>query len=192
MHHLTAEQIPAPLADEETARAVFSRAHERPERHFQSVVARASSEDPIALREAWRVFQEELLGHLADEEVQILPAFARQRPVEARALVDEHARIRARLVKLGIDLDLHCLPAERIADFIATLRAHARHEDDLLYPWAARRLGQAASGRIQKELAEAEETQPPCNRDLELGASGDGEPIEIDARVEATRSKRAP
>jgi hypothetical protein len=103
MHHLAKEQIPAPLADEETARAVFSRAHERLERHFQSVVAQ-----------------------------------------------------------------------------------------DLLYPWAARRPGEAASGRIQKELAEAEETRPPCNRDLEPGGSGGGEPSASGAQVEATRSKRAP
>jgi polyisoprenoid-binding protein YceI len=158
MHHVGREHSPPQEASEDAIQAVLSQDHERLERQFQSILAEASDGDPIALREAWRTFESDLLHHFDDEEVHILPAFARQRPADARALVDEHERIRARLTKLGVDLDLHCLPAERIADLVASLRAHARHEDDLLYPWAAHRLGETASERVRTALSKTEET----------------------------------
>jgi hemerythrin superfamily protein len=171
--HPNRELGPKPTSDEGTARAVFSQAHDRLERHFQSILGEASSGDLIARRAAWRDFEKELLGHFEDEELHILPAFALHKPIEATALLDEHKRIRVRLTKLGLDLDLRRLPAERIADFVAALRAHARHEDDLLYPWAARRLANTASEQIRRELSTTEQT-PRSDRD------------------EAARSKRGP
>ena len=164
MHALNRGHNPKPMAEEQAVRAVFSQDHERLERQFQSIVAEASCGDPIALREAWRVFEKELLAHFDDEETQILPAFALQEPIKARALLDEHERIRVGLTKLGVDLDLHCLRAERVADFIAALRAHARREDELLYPWAAHRLGEAARERTRKDLSKTKEIQM-SNRD---------------------------
>ena len=164
MHLLNREHGPVPMGDEEAVRAVLSQNHERLERHFQSIVTESSCGDQIALREAWRAFEKELLGHFDDEEAQVFPSFAHQKPIEARALLDEHERIRARLTKLGVDLDLHCLSAERIADFVAALRAHARHEDDLLYPWAAHRLDEAARERVLKDLSKANEPHM-SNRD---------------------------
>jgi polyisoprenoid-binding protein YceI len=149
----------SPDGAEDAVRAVLSQDHERLERQFQSIVAEASADDPIALREAWRAFEGELLRHFEDEEVHILPAFAQQRPVDAQTLLDEHERIRASLIRLGVDLDLHCLPAERIADFVASLRAHARREDEVLYPWAAHRLSDAARDRVQKEISKTEEAR---------------------------------
>jgi polyisoprenoid-binding protein YceI len=144
---------------DDAVRAVLSQDHERLERQFQSIVAEASSDDPIELREAWRAFEGEVLRHFEDEEVHILPAFAHQRPIDAQILLAEHERIRASLIRLGVDLDLHCLPAERIADFVASLRAHARREDEVLYPWAAHRLGDAARDRIRREISQTEEAR---------------------------------
>jgi polyisoprenoid-binding protein YceI len=149
----------APEGADEAVQAVLSHDHERLERQFQTIVAEASRGDPIELREAWRAFEGELLRHFEDEEVHIFPAFARQRPVEAQALLAEHERIRASLTRLGVDLDLHCLPAERIADFVASLRAHARKENEVLYPWAALRLSEAARDRIRREISKTEEAR---------------------------------
>jgi len=138
---------PSATASEEAIRAVFRQDHERLEQHFEAIVAEASSSDPSALRQAWQSFERELLHHFDDEEANILPAFALQKPTDAHALLYEHQRIRAELTTLGVDLDLHSLSADRIADFVASLRAHARHEDDLLYPWAAHRQSDAARRR---------------------------------------------
>jgi hemerythrin superfamily protein len=145
-------QRPSPEASDDAIRAVLSQDHDRLERQFESIVAEASSGDPIALRKAWQEFESELIHHFDDEEAHVLPAFAQQRPTEASALLYEHQRIRSDLTTLGVDLDLHCLPTERVADFVASLRAHARREDDLLYPWAAHRLGEAARKRAERTM----------------------------------------
>jgi polyisoprenoid-binding protein YceI len=152
---------PSPEATDDAIQAVLSQSHDRLERQFESIMAEASSNDPIALRQAWRAFESALLHHFDDEERQILPAFARQKPNEARTLGYEHQRIRGDLTKLGVDLDLHCLSAERVADFVASLRAHARREDDLLYPWAAHRLDESARNRAHDAIAKTEETPLP-------------------------------
>jgi polyisoprenoid-binding protein YceI len=155
---------PSPVESEEAIQAVLSQDHERLERQFESIVAEASGGDPSTLRRAWQAFERELLRHFDDEEKHILPAFALQKPAEAHALFYEHQRIRNELTKLAVDLDLHCLRADRIADFVGELRAHARHEDDLLYPWAAHRLGEAARRRAQKVMPITEE-RPMTNAD---------------------------
>jgi hemerythrin-like domain-containing protein len=96
------------------------------------------------LRAAWSTFEKDLLRHLEYEEAAILPAFARGHASEAKAIRDEHARIRAALLDLGVSLDLHALRCEAVRDFVGQLRAHARREDALLYPWARRHV--AAGG----------------------------------------------
>jgi polyisoprenoid-binding protein YceI len=149
-------QRPSPEESDDAIRAVLSQDHDRLERQFESIVAEASSGDPIALRKAWQEFESELIHHFDDEEAHVLPAFAQQRPTEASALLYEHQRIRGDLTTLGVTLDLHCLPSERVGDFVANLRAHARREDDLLYPWAAHRLGEAARKRAERGVFNTE------------------------------------
>jgi polyisoprenoid-binding protein YceI/hemerythrin superfamily protein len=146
-------QRPPARAAAAAVQAVLSNDHERLELLFQSIVAEAAREDPHVVRAAWRVFEGELLHHFEDEELHILPAFAQQRPSEARAILAEHEQIRATLTGIGVDMDLHRLSRERVADFVASLRAHARHEDDLLYPWAAHQLGDAAGDRVRRTLS---------------------------------------
>jgi hemerythrin superfamily protein len=110
---------------------------------FQDVLADARCEDPAGLRSEWTRFERELATHMELEERTIFPGFAHEHPEEARALRDEHARIRAGLVEMGVDLDLHCLRADRVEAFVNLLRAHARREESLFYPWAARRGGES-------------------------------------------------
>jgi polyisoprenoid-binding protein YceI len=148
-------QHPSAQAAAAAVRAVLSNDHERLELQFQSIVADTAREEPSVVRAAWRAFEGELLHHFEDEELHILPAFAQQKPPEARAILAEHQQIRATLTGMGVDMDLHHLSKERIADFVASLRAHARHEDDLLYPWAAHQLGDAAGDRVRKTLSKS-------------------------------------
>jgi polyisoprenoid-binding protein YceI len=144
---------------EAAVQAVLAHDHERLERQFQTIVSEVSRGDPLELRGAWRAFEVELLRHFENEELRIFPAFAQQRPADARALLADHERIRASLTRLGLDLGLNCMPAERISDFVDSLRAHARREDDLLYPWAAHRLSDAARERIREEISKTEEAR---------------------------------
>ena len=62
--------------------------------------------------------------------------FARLEPEEARTILDEHGRIRARISYLGAALDLHAVRLGMIRALAYELDAHARREDKLLYRWA--------------------------------------------------------
>jgi hemerythrin-like domain-containing protein len=118
--------------------AMLSEDHQHLERLFQEIIARVQEGEQGTLRGDWQRFERELSSHMEVEELEILPAFSREHLVEAQGIRDEHARIRAGLTELGIDLDLHCLRAERVEAFIGLLRAHAQREEALLYPWASR------------------------------------------------------
>ena len=79
--------------------------------------------------------------------------FSRSEPKEAREILDEHARLRGRLVELAIDLDLHCLRPETVSAFVDELRSHAAREELLLYPWAARQLGNVVGVHLRQALS---------------------------------------
>jgi polyisoprenoid-binding protein YceI len=136
----------------ESVQMILNHDHDRLDRLFRSMVYAMDSTDPIDLRSAWMAFECEIERHLDLEDEEILPLFARSRPGEARVLKEEHGQIRAQLLDLGIELDLHCLSRDRVRAFAETLRAHARHEDALLYPWASRYLGATAVASVTDAL----------------------------------------
>src|SRR3954465_3958665 len=92
---------------------------------FSNLVANASCDDRAGLRAAWETFERDLTAHMDIEERQLLPGFKRYSPNEARGLLEEHGRIRAALTEMGVDLDLHCLRADRVNALIQLIRAHA-------------------------------------------------------------------
>ena len=112
--------------------------HDRLDREFQVIVTRAQGGDRQQLESEWLAFQRALLGHLDAEEKHLIPALAHDRPREAQILLDEHEQIRGQLLQLGVDLDLHCLRADRVETFVEALRAHAQREENIYYPWADR------------------------------------------------------
>jgi hemerythrin superfamily protein len=109
--------------------------HDRLDRELQSILTRAGGGDWQQLEGEWGAFQRELLGHLDAEEKHVIPVLARDRPVAAETLMSDHEAIRARLVELRVDLDLHCLRPERVAMFVELLRSHAEREEGMFYPW---------------------------------------------------------
>jgi hemerythrin superfamily protein len=139
--------IVAPGEVEEAIRAVLANDHEHLDRSFRALITEASRGDADDLSEEWRDFERTLLRHFETEETQIFPVFGLAEPGEARALLEEHGRIRLQLAELGIDLGFHCLPPERIRSFVDGLRAHALREERLFYPWAAKRLSELARKR---------------------------------------------
>jgi hemerythrin superfamily protein len=126
--------------------------HAHLERLFDAVVGEARCDDPPALRAQWGRFEKELSDHLTLEESQILPAFSKEYPAEARAILEEHGRIRSILTELGVELELHCLRSERVSTFIDYLREHARREEKLLYPWASRQEQAGVLGSLRSIL----------------------------------------
>jgi hemerythrin-like domain-containing protein len=129
--------------------------HRELDARFERLVERASAGDPAELRAEWTAFERELLRHLELEEAEILPAFAAHDAAEARAILAEHAEIRAALLDMGLNLDLHLLRAEAIEAFVQRLRTHARREDAALYAWAERHVPPAGWRSIEDGLREA-------------------------------------
>ena len=117
--------------------SMLSADHKHLDLLFREIVASCQAGDHHRLRADWDLFEGELTSHMDLEEREILPGFSRAHRSEAQGIRDEHAAIRAALTEMGIDLDLHCLRAERVEAFIALLRAHAGREESLLYPWAS-------------------------------------------------------
>jgi hemerythrin superfamily protein len=114
--------------------------HHRLDRAFERIVTRAYGGDFQQIEAEWSTFQNALVDHLDAEEKHLFPVLAKDRPAEAQALYDDHARIRVQLLQLGLDLDLHCLSADRVAAFVEALRAHAHREENVFYPWVDRQL----------------------------------------------------
>jgi hypothetical protein len=137
---------------EDPVRTLLLTDHGHFERSLQAIVAEVSDDGPADLREPWHAFEQELLAHLDAEEADLIRVFGSYQPTEARELIAEHEQIRATVTQLGVDLDLHCLRAERVKALVDQLRAHARREEGVLYPWATERLGVAAARQLGRIL----------------------------------------
>jgi hemerythrin-like domain-containing protein len=112
--------------------------HDRLDGAFQAIVTRVGGGDFQQIESEWLAFQGALLRHLDAEEKHLIPALAKDRPREAQILLDEHTQIRVQLLQLGADLDVQCLQVERATAFVDVLRAHARREENIYYPWTDR------------------------------------------------------
>ncbi|HEY6877992.1 MAG TPA: hemerythrin domain-containing protein, partial [Polyangiales bacterium] len=110
------------------------------EQLFQAMMACMRGADPERIRARWLELDRALEQHLSAEEELILPRFEREFPASAARLRQEHREIRAALVELGVDLDLHSLGPSSARRFIDALRSHAAYEDAVLYAWVQRNL----------------------------------------------------
>jgi hemerythrin-like domain-containing protein len=129
--------------------------HDYLERRLAVMVATAQAGDPVPLRKEWSRLEKELLRHLEFEETEILPEFARDNPAEADAIQAEHAEIRQALLDLGVKLDLHILRGEAVQAFAGRLAEHARHEEQVFYPWAERHVSRSRWEELAGALKQA-------------------------------------
>lgn len=107
---------------------------------FRRMIGKFGGGDPDAIRAGWQAMEQQLEAHLGAEEQYLLPRFEKVYPEEAERIRVEHKQIRAALLQLGVDLDLHSLRDETARAFIDVLRKHAENEDRLFYAWAQREL----------------------------------------------------
>jgi hemerythrin-like domain-containing protein len=136
-------------------RARFVSDHERLEELFKDVLAAFAADDREKSAAAWAEFDSRLLRHMAAEERYLLPKLSRTAPREVRAILEEHGHLRRRLVELGIGVDLHVVRADVARAFIDELRAHASHEDKVLYRLADTELGESDRKSLLRAIVEA-------------------------------------
>jgi len=142
-----------PSVLEESIRTILSGDHQSLDASFDAIVRESACDEPLELRDAWQTFERQLVAHFDAEEAHVLPVFGRSKPKEAQEILDEHARLRGRLVELAIDLDLHCLKPDVVSTFVDELRSHVAREELLLYPWAARQLGNVVGAHLRRALS---------------------------------------
>jgi hypothetical protein len=115
----------------------------------------------IGASRLWSEFDAALHAHLELEEETILQAFSRAHPAEAARLQNEHAQIRAALLELGVEVDLHAARADMVARFIELLRRHAAREDASMYRWSEEHLAHHVSSTVLDRLLGRLKMMPP-------------------------------
>lgn len=122
--------------------------HREIEDACRALLARAYADDSATLIQQYRAFEHAILDHLMAEEELILPRYAEAAPLDARALLVEHAILRRLLLQVGVEVELHCVRASTLCALIDRLHAHAAREDAAMYPWAQVHLSLAAKRRL--------------------------------------------
>jgi hypothetical protein len=141
--------------------AMLGEDHARLERAFDAILDSAERGDWDGLRQLWPAFGRELTRHMDAEEIRIISGFGREYPREARMLLDDHARLRAQLTELGLQLEAGGVTVEYARAFMTDLREHAAREDAILYPWAARGLDDLAWERFRFALSGEQRCECP-------------------------------
>lgn len=94
-----------------------------------------------------------LLGHLRVEERHFFPAMAEHHEHEVRTLREAHTRLRARLREvMGAPSDEPAVQLARIQALVEDLRAHAEHEEGIVYAWADASLSEHVHARLRRLL----------------------------------------
>ena len=138
--------------DHEGQRLPLADHHRELEAMYRALLAATYADDARDLVFAYRAFEQEILEHLAAEEQEILPAYERAAPHEARAIRGDHDRIRQELQRVGVYVELHVIRAETMHGVIAELRAHSAREGTRMYPWAQLHLPTGAKQRIEARV----------------------------------------
>lgn len=114
--------------------------------------AAAAGADARELGEIWTRFAESMRRHFDVEEQVVFPVLERAHPDEVRALRAEHDGLRARLDRMGIDVDLHTVRSDAIRRLLDALADHAHREDDGAYVWAEQVLSLGEKRRVWRRL----------------------------------------
>lgn len=151
---MTVSRAPAP-----SIRARFGRDHQEIEELLRELLLAFEADDRARVGMLWSLFDAQLLAHLDAEEKHLIPRLLRTNERAARSLLEEHRHIRSRLTELGTQVDLHLIRLPAARGFIDELRAHARHEDQVLYEWADAEVPEPEKPGLFAELADVLKTR---------------------------------
>lgn len=133
--------------------------HQRLEEIFARLLDAFKADDRELCASSWTAFEAGLLAHLEAEEKFLIPALARSSERDARAILAEHRHIRERLAELGVGVDLHIVRLDAARAFIDELRAHADHEEALMYRWGDLHLSASERQSLFNTLVEGARTR---------------------------------
>jgi hemerythrin superfamily protein len=111
-------------------------------------------DDPPTLARRWRVFEHQLLDHMAAEEELLIPTYQLTSPEQAQELRADHILLRDILERVALDVELHTIRIERLKELVGLLRAHAHREELTMYPWIQRHLSTVLRKRLVSRISE--------------------------------------
>ncbi|MCC7534570.1 MAG: hemerythrin domain-containing protein [Deltaproteobacteria bacterium] len=152
----TTTQTPEPAARD--LPTVLGAAHARLDALFEELVAafRADAREDAA--RLWTELDAGLRRHFELEEEKIFPRLAEVDPDEVAALLAEHEQIKRRVTELGVGVDLHATRFDTVEALVRELRAHAKREDALAYPWAEKHLDEETRASIAGRAVDVAKT----------------------------------
>jgi len=116
-----AESWPYEVADDESLDAALAQLLTALEAERHDLVA-----------SAWKTLEGSMVAHMDYEEQNVTPKIAAIRLREALSLLQEHRFLRGRLRELGERIARGTLLLSDARSFRDELRAHARHEEEIL------------------------------------------------------------
>jgi hemerythrin len=132
--------------------AFMDASHRVLDQMLTELLAAVEADDRDGIRTLWGPLESELLTHMEAEERFILPRFATVDFEEATELLNDHGRIRAQLLEIGVAIDLHYIRARTCRALVERLRAHAQREDDLMYRWVVKNLDPRLTDSVRHHI----------------------------------------
>lgn len=133
----------------------FTADHQRLEEIVTEVLAAPAATNPVERQRMWRTLEARIQSHFEAEEKYAIPKLMAARPRDGHALLAEHKHLRRRLAELAAEIGLSIARFESALGFVDELRAHARHEETLLYRWCDDHLDSTDKELLLTALADA-------------------------------------
>ncbi len=153
-HPRKKHDMDVPLALDLTIRDHFLDDHRMLESLFAKVIDAIKCDSPKVAANGWAELERTASKHLDSEEELLIAHLLSARPRDARAILAEHHHIRGRLADLSVGFERGAIGVRTAQGFMEELRAHARHEDTVLYQWADGHLTQAECKALMERLVD--------------------------------------
>ena len=129
--------------------------HARLDSLFERLIDAFNADFHDEVAHLWARFAIGLRRHFVFEEMHILPHFKRVDPTAAAEHACEHAQIVTLLERISLRVELRFLREEVVDELTCTLRAHAKHNDEVLYAWLRSLERDATSAHWRSNAASA-------------------------------------
>ncbi|HXX66150.1 MAG TPA: hemerythrin domain-containing protein [Polyangiaceae bacterium] len=118
----------SPTSDPPSLRDRCAASHGRIEAALSSALEAVEAGDCDRLSTLWREFAQRFTCQMQEEDDIFIPALVSGQPRDARALVEEHRHLRARVAEISVAVQREKVRPETLRALAQELRAHAAHE----------------------------------------------------------------
>lgn len=133
-----------PYKDSKDLAQQLRKEHQSIDQWFGFVIEEANNGDWYEMWQAWHPFASLVERHMQFEERELFPRLEAESSDGKKiveTLLTQHQELRDRIFSMSIDMELKACSPKSVEAIVESLKSHARHEDETLYPWLAERGG---------------------------------------------------